>query len=133
MLGICQSINLREQKEPDLYIGLRPKRMICPRPFGMASRKAKKRGRREEFWQSNIDVILMCVTSVHDRGFFLPCFYTHVILCLCYARKLGQGFNYYIIVLCYLSYCSGCLFLSVYTLRSPVFCAIIRMQPLCML
>ena len=28
---------------------LRPKRMICPRPFGMTSRKAKKRGRREEF------------------------------------------------------------------------------------
>ena len=29
---------------------LRPKRMICPRPCGMAPRKAKKRGRREEFW-----------------------------------------------------------------------------------
>ena len=47
---------------------LRPKRMICPRPFGMTSRKTKTRGRREEFGQSNIDVIFMCATSVHDRG-----------------------------------------------------------------
>ena len=51
-----------------INVHLRPKRMICPRPCGMAPREAKKRGRRAEFGYLWIDVIFMCVTSVNDRG-----------------------------------------------------------------
>ena len=36
---------------------IRPKRMICPRPCGMAPRKAKKRGRREEFGYCNCELM----------------------------------------------------------------------------
>ena len=55
IFGMQQTVHFNEINQCPLgscmvyYSFLRPKRMICPRPCGMAPRKAKKRGRHEEF------------------------------------------------------------------------------------
>ena len=78
--------------------------------------------------------MFMRATSVHDRG-FSSLFFIPVILGVCYVRKLGHGFNYILhhCLMLSVSHPRSSFFWCVYTLRSLVFCTIIRMQPLDML